>query len=48
MYRGHLDSPVRRRLSIALGWLRVLTAPTTRRAGVAIYLSARRELGRLA
>jgi SAM-dependent methyltransferase len=43
MYRRHPDSPVRRRLSIALGRLRVLAAPATRRAGVAIYLSASRE-----
>jgi SAM-dependent methyltransferase len=43
MYRGQLDSPLGRRLSIALGWLRVLTAPATRRSGASIYMSANRE-----
>jgi SAM-dependent methyltransferase len=40
MYRRHIHDRIRRRLSIALAWLSVLTAPASRRAGVSIYLSA--------
>jgi SAM-dependent methyltransferase len=43
-YRGQLNRPLGRRVSIGLGWLRLLTTPG-RRAGVSIYLCAVREAG---
>jgi SAM-dependent methyltransferase len=43
IYGGHADRGLQRRLSIGVGWLRLLTAPSTRRAGVSIYVSASRR-----
>lgn len=40
LYRGQIDRPVARRLSIVLGWQRLLLAPRDRRSGVSLYLSA--------
>ena len=42
LYRRHADRGLQRRISIGAGWLRLMTAPSTRRAGVSIYLSASR------
>jgi hypothetical protein len=42
LYRRHAHRGLQRRISIGAGWLRLLTAPATRRAGVSIYLSASR------
>jgi SAM-dependent methyltransferase len=44
LYRGELDDPIRRRLDIAVAWLRLLMTPG-RRAGVSLYLSAVRGGG---
>lgn len=44
IYRGEIEAPLRRRLNIALAWLRLLTAPG-RRAGISLYLCAVRESG---
>jgi len=41
MYRGDTESPVGRRLSIATGWLRLLSA-ADHRSGASIYLCAER------
>ena len=43
MYRGKLANPLARRVSIVAGFLRLLTAPRTRRAGISLYLSAIRD-----
>jgi 2-polyprenyl-3-methyl-5-hydroxy-6-metoxy-1,4-benzoquinol methylase len=42
IYRGQLDSPVARRISIAIGWLRLLRA-AQQLAGMSIYLNAVRR-----
>jgi SAM-dependent methyltransferase len=44
IYRGEMDSPLRRRLDIALGWWRLLMAPA-RRAGISLYVCATLERG---
>lgn len=41
-YRRQLARPLARRVSIALGWFRLLSAPT-HRAGVSLYIAATRE-----
>jgi SAM-dependent methyltransferase len=45
MYRRHADRGLRRRISIGIGWLRLLAASSTRRAGVSLYLSGSRDEG---
>jgi len=45
IYGRHADSGLRRRISIGVGWLRLLAAASTHRAGVSLYLSARRGEG---
>jgi SAM-dependent methyltransferase len=46
LYRGRLAHPLRRRSDIAIGWLRALTAPASRRAGTSIYVSVERGASR--
>jgi SAM-dependent methyltransferase len=45
IYRGQLQHPVARRLSIGIGWLRLLARPE-RRAGMSLFVSAVAESAR--
>ena len=42
IYGRYADRGLRRRISIGIGWLRLLAASSGRRAGVSLYLSASR------
>jgi 2-polyprenyl-3-methyl-5-hydroxy-6-metoxy-1,4-benzoquinol methylase len=42
LYGGHVNRGLARRISIGVGWLRLLAAASTRPAGVSLYLSASR------